>query len=268
MLDISGQMEHQRVRISTPYPLSPQKLVLEIQKLAGELPPYDRVSLGFPGMVRGGRILTAPHFISPDGPGGRPEPKLVRAWKQFDLAAALSDVTGKPTKVANDADIQGTAVVHGKGLEFVMTLGTGVGTALFLDGRLLPHLEFAHHPLSKAGSYNEVLGDAARRHAGAKKWTKRVLAAIDTLRALSAFDRLYVGGGNASRLATADLPDDVTLVSNEAGILGGIKLWDATRSEDATAPASPAPRRRAPSKAAPRTSRSAAAMGSTPAPTL
>jgi polyphosphate glucokinase len=230
VLDVSGQMEHERVRISTPYPLSPQKLVLEIQKLASELPSFDRMSVGFPGMVRAGRILSAPHFVSPDGPSGQAEPKLVSAWDRFDLAAALTDVTGKPTQVANDADIQGTAVVSGSGLEMVITLGTGLGTALFLDGRLMPHLELAHHPLSKGQTYNEVLGDTARKRVGMKRWTKRVLSAIGILRGLTMFDRLYVGGGNATRLSGANLPDDVILVSNDAGILGGIKLWEATGS--------------------------------------
>jgi polyphosphate glucokinase len=229
VLDETGKMEHERVRIPTPYPLSPQKLVIELQKLIGHLPPFDRVSVGFPGMVRAGQILSAPHFISPSGPGGRPEPKLVKAWGRFDLAAALEEVTGKPTKVANDADLQGAAVIEGKGFEAVVTLGTGVGTAFFLDGRLLPHFEFAHTPLSKDGSYNDVLGDATRKRIGNKKWAKRALDAIETLRGVTFFDHCYVGGGNAARLGS-NLPEGVSLVDNSAGILGGIKLWDRTEA--------------------------------------
>src|SRR5215469_5363102 len=79
VLDLSGQFVCDRVRVATPYPLSPQKLVLELQKLIQELPAFDRVSVGFPGMVRNGRILSAPHFVSPTGPGGRPDAKLVDA---------------------------------------------------------------------------------------------------------------------------------------------------------------------------------------------
>jgi len=227
VLDENGKMEHDRVRVATPYPLSPQKLVLELQKLIGQLPAFDRVSVGFPGMVRAGQILSAPHFISPSGPGGRPEPKLVKAWNRFDLAAALEEVTGKPTKVANDADLQGAAVVGGKGFEAVVTLGTGVGTAFFLDGRLLPHFEFAHTPLARGGSYNDVIGDAARKKVGNKKWAKRALEAIETIRGVTFFDHCYVGGGNSSRLGS-NLPEGVTLVDNSAGILGGIKLWERT----------------------------------------
>jgi polyphosphate glucokinase len=130
-----------------------------------------------------------------------------------------------PTKVANDADVQGSAVVKGAGLELVITLGTGVGTALFFDGKLVPHLELAHHPLRKGGTYNESIGEATRRRIGNKKWQKRVGGALSTLRALTFFDHCYVGGGNASKL-TFDLPDDVTVVDNSAGILGGITLWE------------------------------------------
>lgn len=226
VLDESGQMEHARVRTPTPYPLPPEKLVAELVKLIGQLPPFDRVSVGFPGMVRGGRILSAPHFVSPTGPGGAPSPKLLKAWASFDLEGSLHDVTGKPTKVANDADVQGAAVVQGKGFEAVITLGTGVGTAFFMDGHLLPHMEFAHHPFHKSATYNEYLGDAARKKVGNAKWCERVLAAIAAMKALTFYDHLFIGGGNSGRLAQLSLPPDVTLVSNDAGILGGIRLWD------------------------------------------
>lgn len=228
VLDPSGTMEHTRVRVDTPYPLSPQRLVEDLINLVTDLPPYDRVSVGFPGMVRGGRILSAPHFVCPDGPGGKPAPKLVKAWDGFDLEGALSEATGKPTKVANDADVQGSAVVEGKGFEAVMTLGTGVGTAFFLEGKLLPHFEFAHHPLRKGASYNECLGNAALKQVGLDRWRKRVLGGIGTLKALTFYDHLFVGGGNSVRLKSVALPEDVSLVDNSAGILGGIKLWERT----------------------------------------
>jgi polyphosphate glucokinase len=227
VVDDHGHMEHARVRVDTPYPLHPDKLVTVLSDLVKGLPPYDRISVGFPGMVRGGHVLSAPHFVSPEGPGGKPTTKLTKAWDGYNLQAAISQAMGKPTKVANDADVQGAAVITGEGLELVITLGTGVGTALFYEGKLLPHLEFAHHPLSPKGSYNEVLGDDARKAAGRKKWNKKVSDMLDTMRALTFFDHCYIGGGNATKL-TFDLPPDVSTVSNDAGITGGIKLWDVT----------------------------------------
>jgi len=227
VLDESGAMEHERVRVATPYPLSPDKLVTVLKDLVKPLPAFDRVSVGFPGMVREGRVLSAPHFVSPDGPGGTPTPKLTGAWHRFHLQAAISHSMGKPTKVANDADLQGAAVVTGHGFEAVVTLGTGVGSAFFYEGQLLPHFEFAHHPFRKGESYNEALGEQALQQTGHKKWQKRVFEALDTLRALTFFDHCFVGGGNSARI-DAELPHDISLVDN-AGILGGIKLWQRAR---------------------------------------
>lgn len=225
VLDPSGAMEVDRVRVDTTYPCPPDKLVLTLVELVKSLPVYDRVSVGFPGMVRDGLILSAPHFVTASGPGSATVPDLEEAWRSFDLAAALEARLGKPTKVVNDADLQGAAVVEGKGLELVVTLGTGVGTALFFHGRLAPHMELAHHPLRKNASYNDYIGNAARKQVGEKKWNKRVKLAVETLDALFFYDHVYIGGGNSKRV-TADLGSKATIVDNAAGILGGIKLWD------------------------------------------
>jgi polyphosphate glucokinase len=225
VLDQSGAMEVDRVRVATSYPCAPTDLVETLRRLVEPLPVYDRVSVGFPGMVRDGRVLSAPHFVTVSGPGSETVPDLVEAWDGFDLAAALEGVLGKPTKVVNDADLQGAAVVKGKGLELVVTLGTGVGTGLFFHGRLTPHMELAHHPLHKKESYNEYIGNAARKRIGDKKWNKRVKLAVETLDALFFYDHVYVGGGNSKRI-TGDLGPKVSIVDNSAGILGGIKLWD------------------------------------------
>lgn len=225
VLDPAGAMEVDRVRVATSYPCPPTKLVETLRQLVEQLPAYDRVSVGFPGMVRDGRVLSAPHFVTVAGPGSKTEPELLEAWTGFDLAGALEAALDKPTKVVNDADLQGAAVVKAKGLELVVTLGTGVGTGLFFHGRLTPHMELAHHPLHKDESYNGYIGNAARKRIGDKKWNKRVKLAVETLDALFFYDQVYLGGGN-SRRVTADLGPKATIVDNEAGILGGIKLWE------------------------------------------
>jgi polyphosphate glucokinase len=225
VLDASGAMVADRVRIPTTYPIGPERLVDELARLAAPLPAYDRVAAGFPGMVRAGHVLTAPHFSTESGPGSHTDATLAQQWSGFPLADRLEARFGKPTKVANDADLQGAAVVRGDGLELVVTLGTGFGSALFYEGRLLPHMEFAHYPFRKGETYNEQVGDRARKEVGEERWNKRVRRALETLRELMFFDHCYVGGGNAKRLA-GDLPDDVTTVDNTAGILGGIKLFE------------------------------------------
>jgi polyphosphate glucokinase len=225
VLDANGAMVADRVKIPTPYPLPPDKLVASLQRLVAPLPTAERAACGFPGMVREGVVLSAPHFVNVAGPGTDVDHHLVKQWQRFDLAAALTEAFGIPTKAANDADIQGAAVVQGTGLELVITLGTGFGTGLFYNGELLPHLEIAHQPFRKGEDYDQQLGEATRKEIGETRWNKRVIKAIDHMRALTLFDHLYIGGGNSRRVLRRHLPDDVTVVDNTAGILGGIRLW-------------------------------------------
>ncbi len=229
VLDCDGDMVADRVKIPTTYPMPPERMVEKLTGLANKLPEADRISAGFPGMVRLGQILSAPHFVTKKGPGTETVPELADAWARFDLAAALSQSIGKPCRVANDADVQGAAVVGGKGFETVITLGTGLGTAFFMDGRLLPHLEISHLEFRNKESFNERLGEATRKKIGDERWNSRVRRAIAYLDALTFFDHLYIGGGNAPRVNRRDLGpvlERITVVDNSAGILGGIKLWD------------------------------------------
>jgi len=226
VLGAKGTMVADRVKVATPYPLPPDRMVAELTKLVAPLPDAERASVGFPGMVRQGLILSAPHFVTKSGPGTTVDPDLVKLWDHFDLALALTKVFQIPTRVANDADIQGAAVVKGEGLEIVVTLGTGFGTGLFFNGQLLPHLEIAHQPFRKGQTYDEQLGEAARKEVGEERWNKRVLKAVVNMREMMFFDHLYLGGGNSRRLPKHHLPADVTVIDNTAGILGGIKLWD------------------------------------------
>jgi len=176
-------------------------------------------------LVRKGIVLTAPEFVTRSGPGSPVAKKLVAAWTGFDLAGGMATRLGHPVRVANDADIQGLEVVRGSGVEFVVTLGTGVGTALLVDGELSSHLELAHHLFRKGETYDEQLGNAAFKTIGARKWRKRAHEAISNFQVLINYDRLYIGGGNAQALA-GHVDPSVTIVGNIAGILGGIKLWD------------------------------------------
>src|SRR3954469_3854607 len=143
VLDPEGEMISERVRVETPYPCPPSVLLDELDKLAKNQPTYDRVSVGFPGAIRRGRVREVPAF-SRRGPGQDPDPELVEQWTGFELETALEKRFGKPTRVANDADVQGSAAISGHGMELVVTLGTGVGCAVFFDGMLLPHMELSH----------------------------------------------------------------------------------------------------------------------------
>ena len=210
LLDETGQPLTERTRVKTPSPAVPETVMAAIAKLAAAQPDFDRVSVGFPGVVRNGITYTAVN--------------LDKSWVGFPLAERLSQQLQRPTRVANDADIQGFGAISGEGVELVVTLGTGFGSALFVNGHLVPNLEMAHHRFRKRESYEDQLGRAALEKVGKEKWNRRLKKAIDTLEHLFNFDRLYIGGGETKHI-TLKLASNVTIVPNVLGLLGGIALW-------------------------------------------
>jgi polyphosphate glucokinase len=225
LLDAAGTFIGDRQRVATPArPVTPQALIEAIDRAAAPLGGFDRVSVGFPGYVREGRVLTAPNLGTETLAG-------------FDLQEELAKHWGKPVRVLNDADVQGFGAIKGDGVEMVLTLGTGAGTAIFRNGEVMPHLELAHHPVSGNKTYDDYVGNAARRKKGKKTWNKRVLKAIGILREVIRFDHLYIGGGNAKDIVFP-LPPDVTIVPNTDGLTGGLGLWRAG-SPAQTAPGMP-----------------------------
>ena len=211
ILDLNGDLLSERVRIETPKKLVPDTLLRGLVELVEPLGAYDAVSVGFPGVVRKGVIITAPNLGT-------------KEFKGYNLQMALEKQLGRPVRVLNDADMQGLAAISGQGVEMVVTLGTGFGSALFLDGELAPHLEIAHVPFRKGQDYDQQVGDKARKKIGKKRWNRRVRFAIKTLRILTNFDRLYIGGGNADKI-NFELEPDVRIISNDCGVRGGAWLW-------------------------------------------
>jgi polyphosphate glucokinase len=215
IIDAHGKMQTERVKVATPHPCPPEVMVQKLVELVGPLLtplPATHISIGFPGVVRDNHVLTAPNLGN-------------EFWRNVPLADMLAEHLGHlPVRIINDAEMQGLAAIGGKGIELVLTLGTGAGTALFRDGELMPHLELAHHPVNKNKTYDEYLGNAARDKAGNKRWNRRVEKIIGILSSLVNYDRLWIGGGNAANL-NFELPDNVKVVSNEAGIEGGARLW-------------------------------------------
>ncbi|MFN8058280.1 MAG: ROK family protein [Vicinamibacterales bacterium] len=210
VLDAAGARVTDRARIDTPHPAKPGPVLDVIRRLADEAGPFDRATVGFPGVVRKGVTETAVNMHP--------------SWMHFDLARALERILGVPVHVANDADIQGYGVIKGRGVELTITLGTGVGAGLFVDGTLVPNLELGHHPFRRGETYEEQLGNAALKKVGARRWNRRLAKAIPLLEFIFNYDALYLGGGNARKI-TITLPKRVHVVSNDAGLTGGIALW-------------------------------------------
>lgn len=211
VLDERGHKLTDRVRVETPKPATPETVVAALLALVKPLAPFDRVSVGFPGVIVGGSTHTAPN--------------LDKSWKNFELKESLERRLKRPTRVLNDAGVQGFGVIEGKGLEMVITLGTGMGCALYIDGKYVPNLELAHHPFKGKKTYEDYVGARALDKVGKKKWNKHVGEVLAQIDPIWNPRRIYVGGGNAKHLRL-DLPPHVRITDNVAGLLGGIRLWD------------------------------------------
>ncbi len=216
ILDEAGTMIQDYARLPTPDPSTPDNVLKTIKELVKNFPEFDNISVGFPGYVKKGVVKTAPNLAA-------------SKWKDFDLANELSTLLSKPCKVVNDADLQGLGVVSGNGLEMVVTLGTGFGTALLQDGNLLPHLELSHLPISKDKDYDDYIGEKAYENKGEEQWNERVERVIGILKTVFNYDHLYIGGGNAKNI-NLKLDDNITIVTNRDGIKGGAKLWKQNSS--------------------------------------
>jgi len=217
VLDAAGVLAAEQIRSATPKPATPQAVLDTIAKLAAQLPPFHRISVGFPGVVHGGQVVTAPNLGTSH-------------WAGFQLIDALAERFGTPVRLLNDAAVQGLGVVQGHGLECVLTLGTGVGCALFRNRRLLLHLELGQYHARRRKTYDQYIGQAALAKKGTERWNRRVRKVIDTVTDLTCCDVLYIGGGNARKLAL-EVPPHVRIVSNTAGITGGIRLWEPELDE-------------------------------------
>jgi polyphosphate glucokinase len=212
VLNASGELFTDRVRVPTPENSTPQNVVQSLVELAAQLGHFDRVSVGFPGVIRRGVALTAPHLGTED-------------WRDFPLAKTLGERLNAPVRILNDASVQGYGVISGSGVECVITLGTGVGFALYENGVLGPHMELGRYPVHKNTLLDDYLGRVAFRKISRKHWNRRVHRVLAYLDTLVNYDVLYIGGGNAKYI-DLKLPKHVRIVPNEAGVTGGIKLWE------------------------------------------
>ena len=207
LLNDLGKAIGERLRQDTPSSGMPGEVMDVVVSLSKKFESFDRVAVGFPGVIVGGIVKQAPN--------------LAKEWQGFNIADVLQARLKKPVRVANDADVQGFGAISGRGVEVVVTLGTGVGTSLFVDGRLVPNLEIG----------KDKLRNAALHKVGKKKWNKRLVKFIRQLDEVFHFTRLYIGGGNSREVDVGLLPAHVTIISNLNGLVGGIALW-----RDASAP--------------------------------
>ncbi|WP_043536226.1 ROK family protein [Actinomyces polynesiensis] len=228
VVDEGGTLMAPARRTPTPYPLPPELLVRTVVDLASALPDATRVTMGMPGMIRHGVVIATPHYITKEGPRSRVLPELVEAWSHFDMRRAIAHALGLPTLVLNDAEVAGAGVIAGKGLEMIITLGTGLGNSVFDGGRLAPHVEVSQGFVRWGLTYDDYIGEHERLRLGDAHWSRRVRRVVDGLRPMYMWDRLYLGGGNSKRITPPNrmrMGENVVVVPNDAGIIGGVRAW-------------------------------------------
>ena len=208
-LSPEGRAISDRLRVPTPEPATTDAVLAALDELKVSVPLFHRVSVGFPGVIKQGKTMTAANL----DPG----------WIGFPLAKTLEKRWGKPARIANDCAVGGYAVIKGHGVELVVTLGTGMGSAIFTEGVLCPGLELGHHPWRKK-TYEDYLGRRGLEKYGVKRWNKLLQQAIDQTAATFNWDVLYLGGGNA-RKVTLKHGSNIKIISNEEGLLGAMALW-------------------------------------------
>lgn len=214
LFDFSGRPVTERLRSLTPKPCTPKTLLALLERLVRKFEKngakFDCIGAGFPGVVKEGVTLTAPNL----GVG----------WNDFSLQKAMEGRLGGAVRIANDADLQGMGVSSGEGVELVITLGTGVGSALLHDGVLVPNLELGHHPFRQGETYEEQLSKKTLHKIGPARWNRRVGKMITNLQIAFNYDVLYIGGGNAKHV-TRRLPSGAHLIGNDYGLFGCVRLW-------------------------------------------
>jgi polyphosphate glucokinase len=209
LLDEKGKALTERVRVPTPKPATPKNVLGAIRTLAAQFGDFERVGAGFPGVVKNGIVMTAPH--------------LEKKWVGVHFDDELQKALKKPARVANDAVVQGYPAISGKGIELVITLGTSMGSAIYANGNAVP-MEMGHHPIRHGHAYEDEIGNDALKKYGKKKWNKHLKRVIALLDQTFNYDRLYIGGGNAKQISFK-LAANVRVIDNADGLYGVMALW-------------------------------------------
>ncbi len=218
-IDVGGShvkvmTEHERLKRefeSGPH-LTAKAMVREVKSLTKDW-TFDVISIGYPGPVVDNRPLNEPH-------------NLGTGWDGFDFAKAF----GRPVKVVNDALMQALGSYNGGRMLF-LGFGTGLGSAMILDGVLAP-MELGHLPYINRMTFEDYVGAAGLKRLGRKKWRRRVAEVVNDLKAALQPEYVVLGGGNADKID--DLPPDTTRGDNKNAFEGGFRLWDMTIDKQPT----------------------------------
>lgn len=183
--------------------MTPSKMVEGVLEMTKDW-EYDVISIGFPGIIKAGEVITEPVNL---GPG----------WKGFDFETAF----GKPVRVMNDAAMQALGSYQGKGVLLFLGFGTGLGSAIIVEGQVLP-MELAHLSYRK-GTFEDYLGLRGLEKLGQAKWQNHVHTVVERFKAAFLPDDIVLGGGKSKYIT--DLPEGCRLGNNKLAYEGGFKMW-------------------------------------------
>jgi polyphosphate glucokinase len=232
----TGKLLQERFRVETPKPLTPRAMAETIADLTRHFHWRGRIGVGFPGVVHGSRTMTSAN--------------LHQQFIGLDTGGLFAKATGCPIAMINDADAAGIAEMKfGAGREknetvLLLTLGTGVGSALFYNGELFPNTELGHFPI-RGKSAERFISSAARKRRGLtwQKWGAELGAYLRTLECLLWPELIIIGGGVSSkkrkffRYVKCRTPIVAAAAQNEAGMVGAA-LWAEQRMRREQSPAS------------------------------
>ncbi len=248
VVNSNGDAATTTVRSGVVYPFTPSDLIETVRNHISALnnPDFQRITVGLPGVIRNGNVVFTPHYIRDNGPHTQALPALASQWNGLDAEELFVGSFGVPTLAFNDAEVAACSVIQGVGSELVLTLGTGLGCAFFVDGRLIPHIEMSHAPFKDGQTFDQVLGEHRRLFLDDAEWSRLVFDAVRALWPVFRWDHLFIGGGNAARITpevrdalnqSRDAiegikPNTVKFIDNFAGLSGGNAAWELLTQAD------------------------------------
>jgi polyphosphate glucokinase len=226
LVDFHGERLENPHRRPTPYPCSPARLIEVLAERISQTQCH-RIGVGFPGEFGDGHVIRPGNLSRPGGVTTDVDPELDEQWRGFALQDALREATGRDVRVVNDARMAALGSIEGVGTELVLTLGTGLGLSLAIDGVIHKVRDVGAEVFKDGKTYDQTLGETARSH-GEERWSQLLVEVIDKFAAEFGATKVHLAGGNARRVSPylfERVDYRISISGNEAPLRGAAKLF-------------------------------------------
>ncbi|MHB8379153.1 MAG: ROK family protein [Acidimicrobiales bacterium] len=227
LVDADGHLINDVVRMATPYPCSPRRLVEFITEQIAQS-GCSRIGVGFPGDLREGLVIEPGNLSRPEGFTSEIDPLLHAEWQNTNLEQAFRAACHQDVRVVNDATLAALGCCEGSGSELVFTLGTGFGIALVASGNLVTIRDVGAEVFTEGKSYDRLLGEFARSE-DESRWNGLLRRAVDNFVEEFSADTVHLGGGNSRRVDLTEFSDAayrIVVNDNDATLRGAVKLFN------------------------------------------